>query len=96
MDEHNDAPEAMPPQEQQGEPTPPQDTQKPGQNARNMAMLCHLLGLFTGFVGPLILWLLKKDEDPFIDRQGKEALNFQITVVIGWTVGALRASNKMA
>ncbi|HEV59124.1 MAG TPA: DUF4870 domain-containing protein [Phycisphaerales bacterium] len=57
-----------------------------------MAMLCHLLGLFTGFLGPLILWLLKKDEDPFIDRQGKEALNFQITVAIGGAIGAITAA----
>ena len=52
-------------------------------------MLCHLLGLFTSFVGPLIIWLLKKEEDPFIDNQGKEALNFQITMAIGWIVSAL-------
>jgi uncharacterized Tic20 family protein len=47
-------------------------------------MLCHLLGLFTSFVGPLIIWMLKKAEDPFIDDQGKEALNFQITVGIAF------------
>ena len=51
-------------------------------DARMWAMLCHLLGLFTCFIGPLIIWLIKKDEDPFIDDQGKEALNFQITVAI--------------
>jgi len=53
------------------------------------AMLCHLLGLFTCFIGPLILWLLKKDEDPFIDNQGKEALNFQITVAIAFIIAAI-------
>lgn len=51
-------------------------------DARMWAMLCHLLGFFTCFIGPLIIWLIKKDEDPFIDNQGKEALNFQITVLI--------------
>ena len=55
-------------------------------DARMWGMLCHLLGLFTSFVGPLIIWLLKKEEDPFIDNQGKEALNFQITVAIAWAV----------
>ena len=45
-------------------------------------MLCHLLGIFTGFVGPLIIWLIKKDQQPFVDDQGKEALNFQLTMVI--------------
>jgi uncharacterized Tic20 family protein len=68
------------------------ETPKPteaSKDARMWAMLCHLLGLFTSFVGPLIIWLLKKEEDPFIDNQGKEALNFQITLVIGWIVSGL-------
>ncbi len=59
------------------------------QDARNMAMLCHLLGLFTLFVAPLIIWLLEKDKDPFIDNQGKEALNFQISVAIALFAGGL-------
>ena len=57
--------------------------------ARMWAMLCHLLGFFTSFIGPLIIWLIKKDEDSFIDKQGKEALNFQITVAIAWIVSVL-------
>jgi len=52
------------------------------QNAKNMALLCHLLGLLTCFIGPLVIWLLKKDEHSFIDSQGKEALNFQISVTL--------------
>ncbi|UVE17708.1 DUF4870 domain-containing protein [Pseudomonas sp. LS44] len=60
----------------------------PSQPARQWAMLCHFaafLGLLVPFgnlFGPLILWQIKKDADPFIDAQGKEALNFQITVSI--------------
>ena len=50
-------------------------------------MLAHLLGALLGFIGPLIIWLVKKDDHPFIDDQGKEALNFQLTVLI-WYVGA--------
>ena len=62
----------------------------PSKEARTMAMLAHLLGIVTGFLGPLIIWLLKKDEDAFIDDQGKEALNFQITIAIAMIVsGAL-------
>ena len=49
-----------------------------------MAMLSHLLGIFASFVGPLIIWLIKKDSNPFVDDQGKEALNFQITVLIAY------------
>ncbi len=33
-------------------------------------------------VGPLVMWLIKKDQMPFVDDQGKEAVNFQISMVI--------------
>lgn len=58
-------------------------------DARQLAMLAHLLGLLTGFVGPLVLWLVKKDEHPFIDDQGKEALNFQITIMLAMFVSGI-------
>ncbi|PIQ36597.1 MAG: orotate phosphoribosyltransferase [Lysobacterales bacterium CG17_big_fil_post_rev_8_21_14_2_50_64_11] len=51
-------------------------------------MLCHLAALsafFSGIglvLGPLIVWLIKRDEMPFVNDQGKEALNFNITVFI--------------
>ena len=54
---------------------------------RNLALMMHLLALFVGFLGPLIIWLLKKAESPFIDQHGKEALNFQISVLI-YSLGA--------
>lgn len=56
---------------------------------KTMAMLAHILGAVTSFLGPLIIWLIKKDESPFVNDQGKEALNFQITVVIGYVVGMI-------
>lgn len=52
---------------------------------RNLAMLCHLLAIFTGFLGPLVLWLVKKDSSPFLDHHGREALNFQITLLLAMT-----------
>lgn len=48
---------------------------------RTLAMLCHLGGLLS-FLPALIIWLIKKDESEFIDDQGKEALNFQISITI--------------
>lgn len=58
-------------------------------DARIWAMLCHLGGLGVYIVpsvghiiAPLILWLIKKDESPFVDDQGKESLNFQISITI--------------
>ncbi|MCB1231001.1 MAG: DUF4870 domain-containing protein [Verrucomicrobiae bacterium] len=50
---------------------------------KTFGMLAHLLGIFTGFVGPLVIWLIKKEESPFVDDQGKEALNFQIWMTLG-------------
>lgn len=60
----------------------------PPSSARDLAILCHLGGLagyvvpFGGIVAPLVVWLLKRDEHPYIDEQGKEAVNFQITIAI--------------
>ncbi len=74
------------------QPKDVQEAQAPkevSKDARMWAMLCHLLAIFTSFIAPLIIWLVKKDEDPFIDNQGKEALNFQITVAIAMVVSWL-------
>ena len=56
---------------------------------RTWTAFCHasaLLGVFLHFPGhvlaPLIVWLLKRDESPEIDAHGKEALNFQISMLI--------------
>jgi hypothetical protein len=55
---------------------------------RTWAMLCHpstLAGFvipFGNIAGPLVIWMIKKDEFPFVDDQGKEALNFQISMTI--------------
>jgi uncharacterized Tic20 family protein len=55
---------------------------------RQWGMFAHLsalLGLFVGgmtFLGPLIVWLAKKDQSRFVDYHGKEALNFQLNILI--------------
>ena len=43
-------------------------------------------GSAGGFLGPLIVWVIKKDTMPFVDRQAKEALNFSITICIAFAV----------
>jgi len=58
----------------------------PSKDECNIAMLAHLLGIFTGFVGALVIWLVKKDESAFIAEEAKEALNFQITMSIAFVV----------
>jgi len=52
-------------------------------------MLAHLLGIFTGFIGALILWIIKKDQSAFVGENAKEALNFQITLAIGWIIAMM-------
>jgi len=59
------------------------------QQARNWAMGCHLAALsaymgipFGNILGPLIVWLLKKDQFPLVDEHGKQSLNFQISMII--------------
>jgi len=54
----------------------------PSKDECNLAMLAHLLGMFTGFVGALVLWLVRRDQDDFATEQAREALNFQITMAI--------------
>ncbi len=72
-------------QGQTGAPPAPAGTEV-SKDAKTFGMLSHLLGLFTSFIGPLVIWLIKKDSDKFVDDQGKEALNFQITVLIGYAI----------
>ncbi len=82
----NDVKEAV----QNAAATPPAPTGEVPKEDRTMGMLCHLLALggfvfpFGNILGPLIIWLVKKDENAFVADQGKEALNFQITVVLAF------------
>lgn len=57
----------------------------------NLAMLSHLLGIITGFLAPLVIWLMNKDKagKEFVNDQAKEALNFQITLVIGYVAASI-------
>jgi uncharacterized Tic20 family protein len=65
-------------------------------NVRTWNALCHasaLLGVFLHFPGhllpPLIVWLVKRSDSPEIDAHGKEALNFQISMLIYNVVAAV-------
>lgn len=64
--------------------------------AQTWGMLCHLVALvgfigvpFGHLLGPLAIWLIKKNEYPFVDEQGKESLNFQISMTIYGLVAAM-------
>ena len=78
------------------EPEPPAPTAaaepstgRPGSEARKWAVACHLAGLagylgipFASIIGPLVIWLLKREDHALVDEQGKEAVNFQISVTL--------------
>jgi len=64
---------------------------------RQLGMICHLIALvgiiipFGSVLGPLIFWQLKKGVSPFVDEQGKEALNFWLNVLVVGIVLAILA-----
>ena len=82
---------------------PPPSTARPGvsmSDSQNWAVGAHgsaiagaLLGGVASFVGPLIIWLIRKDTDAFSAQHAKEALNFNLTtllvVVAGWVITVL-------
>lgn len=57
----------------------------------NLAMLAHLLSIAFGFIAPLIIWMISKDQPQkgFVADQAKEALNFQITVIIALCIAGV-------
>jgi uncharacterized Tic20 family protein len=60
----------------------------PGREERQWAMLCHVSAMLMyvtaigGLVAPFVIWLLKREEMPFVADQGKETINFQITILL--------------
>ena len=67
-------------------------------DARMWAMFCHLAGLcglipvvpvIGSIIGPLIIWQVKKDDFDFVHDQGKEAVNFQISILLYSLIGSI-------
>src|SRR6478672_6195982 len=105
MGETDPPPDPVPPQQPPASAMPVVATDMGGVSGdeRQWAMLAHLSALLGyivtsgwagsagGFLGPLIVWMIKKDTMPFVDQQAKEALNFSITICIAfavlWTFG---------
>jgi uncharacterized Tic20 family protein len=60
----------------------------PSSDDKTMAILSHILCIVAGFLAPLIIYLVKKDNSPFATAHAKESLNFQLTmliaIIIGW------------
>jgi uncharacterized Tic20 family protein len=62
---------------------------EPTSEERTVAMLAHLITFMSSFIGPLVIYLVKKDESVFIAEQAKEVLNFHLSVVIYAVLGVL-------
>jgi uncharacterized Tic20 family protein len=68
----------------------------PSKDEQSMGMLCHLsaLAVFVipamgHVIGPLIVWMMKRETMPFVETEGKEALNFNLSVTIYAAISAL-------
>ena len=75
---------------------PTQEISEIPAEARKWAMIAHvvalvgLLGNGVGFLlGPLIVWMMKREEHAFVAEQGKEAVNFQITMAVAAVISLI-------
>ncbi len=61
------------------------------QEDRTLALITHLSGIVLSFIVPLIIWLTNKDKSDkgFLVEHAKEALNFQITIILAWLVAGM-------
>lgn len=62
---------------------------EPTSDERLLAMLIYISSFFTTLVGPLIIWLLKREESRFIDYHGKEYFNFLISYTVYGLIGGI-------
>lgn len=65
----------------------------PSSDERMLAMLIYVTSFITVILGPLLIWLLKREESSFIDFHGKEYLNFLISYfvynLVAWTLAII-------
>jgi uncharacterized protein len=69
----------------QNSPQPPFDANQ-FSSYIHLSSLVNLFVPFGGFVLALVLWSTKRSMSDFVDRNGKESLNFQISMAIWWTI----------
>ncbi len=60
------------------------------QDEKTLGIVMHVLCL-VGFpiLGPLVVWLVKKDQSSYLDRQGRELLNFQLSYLMYAVISAV-------
>ena len=62
---------------------------QPSSDEKTMAILAHILTIVGGFIAPLVIYLVKKDESEYVAKHSNESLNFQITMFIAYIVSAI-------
>ena len=78
-----------------GYPPPPPPHSGSRQNPNTWAMVCHLsaLAMFVvplgNVLGPLVVWLIKRDEMPSVNEHGRESINFQISMTIWMAIAGV-------
>ncbi|PHK50261.1 DUF4870 domain-containing protein [Staphylococcus edaphicus] len=63
--------------------------QESDSDARLMATLIYVLSFFTSIIAPLIIWLIKREDSPFVDRAGKNFFNFVLSYVIWLSIATI-------
>ena len=78
---------SVPPESVTPPPAPP-PAATGGTDDKTLALITHLSGILFSFIVPLVMWLIHKDraDKAWLTGQAKEALNFQITVLIGYVI----------
>lgn len=61
----------------------------PSADEKNIAVITHLGGTLFSVFPALIVWLLKKEDSPFVGEHAREALNFQISLLIGYVISSI-------
>lgn len=81
-------PPSPPPSPPPYEPSPTPPPVGSSNDDKNLAMLTHLSGIIFSIIVPLIVWLIHKDrsDKAYLVAEAKEALNFQITLLIGYVI----------
>lgn len=92
---NNEHAEPTPPATKAPQQQPPELTTTAKTNT-TWGMLCHLLSLcqllgipLGNVIGPLVLWLVKRKEDPFVEVCGKESVNFQLSMTLYMVISFL-------
>ena len=75
-------------------PAEPGATPMLSADSRNWAMAAHLLAIPSAavalaFLGPLVVWLVKRSEDGFVEYHAREAVNFNLSVLVYFVIGVV-------